>query len=314
MVQPSYRKRKIIIAGGTGFLGQLLARSFDADGDEDVLLSRISSPIGSWCGRLVNWDGKTIGPWAGEIDGSDILINLTGRSIDCRHTTTNRREITDSRVASTRVLGRVIAGCRLPPAVWMNASSMALYGQCHGDQPAHDEQSPLSNSGFLEEVTIAWENEFFKFQRDGVRQVTMRISFILGRESGAFPILKKLCGFGLGGTQGSGQQWMSWLHEDDWVGIVRFLCEHNEISGPINLCAPHPVRNQDFMQKLRKQIAPFGIGIPAPEFGVRMGCFLLGSAPELALQSRKVISQTLKERNFQFSYSKIDEAISDLAK
>lgn len=302
---------KIIIAGGTGFLGQLLAQSLLRDGFDVVLLSRNLSQR-TILGRLVIWNGESIDDWIKELDGSRALINLTGRSIDCRHTALNRQEILDSRIKSTRVLGEALQQCKRPPTVWLNASSMALYGQCVGDEEAHDESSPITKSGFLEEVTVAWEDELFKFNNPNIRKVALRISFILGRSSGAFPLLKKLTSFGLGGKQGSGKQWMSWLHEDDWVGISRFLLEEKDITGPVNLASPVPQKNKDFMRVLRNYFAPLGLGLPAPSFGVRVGCFLLGSAPELALQSRRVTSTILEEKKYSFTYSSLNSAIYNL--
>ena len=305
--------QRVIIAGGTGFLGQLLARSLSADQYEVVLLSRGKpEPSVEIAGRLVQWDAHSIAGWTSELEGARALINLTGRSIDCRHTQANRKEILESRIQSTRVLGQAVAACEVPPESWLNASSMALYGQCFGEQPAHDENSSTQGGGFLEEVTLAWEDEFFRHKRAGVRQVALRISFILGRESGAFPLLARLARFGLGGKQGSGQQWMSWLHEDDWVGITRFLVEEKQLEGPVNLAAPNPVKNSEFMAELSSQLSPFGFGIPAPAFGVRLGCMLLGSAPELALQSRKVISARLARSSYHYMHQNISSALGSL--
>ena len=306
-------RQKVIIAGGTGFLGQLLARSLSVDQYEVVLLSRGKpDPLVEIVGMFVHWDAHSIAGWKSELEGAKALINLTGRSIDCRHTQANREEILESRIQSTRVLGQAVAACEIPPENWLNASSMALYGQCFGEQPAHDENSPIQGSGFLEEVTKAWEDEFFRHKRAGVRQIALRISFILGRESGAFPLLARLARFGLGGKQGSGEQWMSWLHEDDWVGITRFLMEEKKLEGPVNLSAPNPVKNSEFMAELSSQLSPFGFGIPAPALGVRLGCMFLGSAPELALQSRKVKSDCLARSSYPFRYQNISSALESL--
>ena len=306
-------RQKVIIAGGTGFLGQLLARSLSADQYEVVLLSRGKpGPLVEISGKFVHWDAHSIAGWTSELEGAKALINLTGRSIDCRHTQANREEILESRIQSTRVLGQAVAACEIPPENWLNASSMALYGQCFGEEPAHDEDSPTQGGGFLEEVTLAWEDEFFRHKRASVRQVALRISFILGRESGAFPLLSRLARFGLGGKQGSGEQWMSWLHEDDWVGVTRFLMEEKQLVGPVNLAAPNPVKNRDFMAKLSSLVSPFGFGFPAPAFGVRLGCKLLGSAPELALQSRKVNSVFLARSSYQFMHPNISSALESL--
>ncbi|MEK9771924.1 MAG: TIGR01777 family oxidoreductase [Opitutae bacterium] len=308
----SFSQPKVILAGGTGFLGQLLAQSFAKDGYEVVLLSRNCSPPPA-NGRIVVWNAKTMGKWAEELEGAEVLINLTGRSIDCRHTASNRIDILNSRVHATRVLGEAMSSCNRPPKAWFNASSMALYGQSFGNEPAHNENSPIHTTGFLEEVTVAWEKEFFKCKMDGVRQVALRISFILGRASGAFPLLNRLARIGLGGTQGSGDQWMSWLHEDDWIGIIRFLCQQDQVEGAINLCSSNPVTNIQFMKTLREIVAPLGIGLPAPSWGVRLGCALLGSASELALQSRRVVSVVLKEQNFQFQFPLLKDALTSLA-
>jgi uncharacterized protein (TIGR01777 family) len=306
-------RQKVIIAGGTGFLGQLLARSLSADQYEVVLLSRgIPGASVEVTGRFVHWDAHSITGWTSELEGARALINLTGRSIDCRHTQANRKEIIESRIQSTRVLGQAVATCDLPPQNWLNASSMALYGQCFGDEPAHDENSPTQSGGFLEDVTKAWEDEFFRHKRAGVRQIALRISFILGRESGAFPLLAHLARFGLGGKQGSGEQWMSWLHEDDWVGITRYLMEEKQLEGPVNLAAPNPLKNRDFMAELSRQLSPFGFGFPAPALGVRLGCMLLGSAPELALQSRKVKSSILDRSTYEFMHRNISSAFEAL--
>jgi uncharacterized protein (TIGR01777 family) len=311
MVPPSDSKPKIVIAGGTGYLGQLIAESFHQDNWDVVLLSRSSNPRHK-IGRSVYWDAKSLGDWTEELENAQVLLNLTGRSIDCRHNAANREEILNSRVYSTRVLGEAVSVAKSPPPCWLNASSMALYGQLWGNTPAHTEQSSLQSGGFLEDVTVAWEEEFLKWKREGIRQVALRISFVLGRASGAFPLLKMLTKYGLGGTQGSGKQWVSWLHEKDWVGIIRVLVENENMNGAVNLAAPNPLMNKEFMKALRSKFAPLGIGFPAPSFGVKLGCFILNSAPELALQSRKVCSAKLKEHQYKFLFPEISEAFKNL--
>ena len=311
MAPPSDSKPKIVIAGGTGYLGQLIAASLHQDNWDVVLLSRSSNP-GNKIGRSVYWDAKSLGEWTEELESAQVLLNLTGRSIDCRHNAANREEILNSRVYSTRVLGEAVSIAKSPPPCWLNASSMALYGQLWGNAPAHTELSSLQSGGFLEDVTVAWEEEFLKWKREGVQQVALRISFVLGRASGAFPLLKMLTKYGLGGTQGSGNQWVSWLHEKDWVGIIRFLIENENVNGAVNLAAPNPLMNKEFMKALRSKFAPLGIGFPAPSLGVKLGCFLLGSAPDLALQSRKVVSGKLNDSSYEFYFPDLASAISDL--
>jgi uncharacterized protein (TIGR01777 family) len=311
MEPPSDSKPKIVIAGGTGYLGQLIAESLHQDNWDVVLLSRSSNP-GNKIGRSVYWDAKSLGEWTEELESAQVLLNLTGRSIDCRHNAANREEILNSRVYSTRVLGEAVSIAKSPPSCWLNASSMALYGQLWGNAPAHTELSSLQSVGFLEDVTLAWEEEFLKWKREGVRQVALRISFVLGRASGAFPFLKMLSEYGLGGAQGSGKQWVSWLHERDWAGIIRFLIENENMNGAVNLASPNPPMNYEFMKALRSKFAPLGFGFPVPSFGVKLGCFLLGSAPDLALQSRKVVSGKLNDSSYEFYFPDLASAISDL--
>jgi len=303
---------KVVLAGGSGYLGRLLANSFSNDNWEVIILSRSSNSPLPTSVNVVHWDGKTMGSWKETLEGASALINLAGRSVDCRYTKKNKGSILQSRIDSTRALSEAVEACSDKPKVWLNASSMATYGQYGGTEPPLDEHSPTTGKGFLEEVTQAWENEFFKSSWADVRKVALRISFVLGRESGAFPLLAQFARLGLGGAQGSGKQWMSWLHEDDFVGIVRFLIEHNTLAGSYNLAASHPLTNAEFMKCLRTKLAPLGIGLPAPAIGVRLGCFLIGSAPELALQSRKVVSARLKEAGYQFKYPLLDNAVDNL--
>ncbi len=309
------KSRKAVLAGGSGFLGQALARALLADGWQVVVLSRDEGSVGI-SGKVVAWDGRSAqSGWVNELEGAEVLVNLTGRSIDCRFSPVNRASILDSRILSTRALGMALKQCKNPPDVWLNASSMALYGQRWGDSPACDENSSTDADGFLEEVTRVWEREFFSHSFQDLRQVALRIGFVLGRSGGALPLLSRLARFGLGGAQGSGRQWMSWLHQDDWVGATRFLIDRSDLSGPINLSSPQPVTNADFMRAIRRRFAPLGIGVPAPAFAVRLGCFLLGSAPELALQSRKVIPGLLKSSGYRFRFgSSLDQAFVDLSR
>lgn len=304
--------RKVVIAGGSGYLGNLLAHSFLQDGWKVVILSRSSQPSLLPGIRSVRWTGSESGTWESELSNCDVLINLSGRSVDCRYGKQNRKDILDSRIASTRALSKALDSLSSPPKVWLNASSMALYGQRWGQEEAFAEGSPVSGKGFLEEVTQAWEDAFFEKTWPNVRQISLRISFVLGKKSGAFPLLAKFAKLGLGGAQGTGKQWMSWLHEDDFVSIVRFLIEQQELSGPFNLAAPQPVLNEDFMNCLRQQLAPLGLGLPAPAWGVKLGCFVIGSASELALQSRKVRSQKLDDAGYSFLFPELQDAIRDL--
>ncbi len=299
---------KVIIAGGSGFLGQKLAYSLINDGYEVVVLGRQDHGPNR-VGRFVQWDGKSLGGWASELEGSISLFNLAGRSVDCRYTPENKALILNSRVDATGILGQAVTDCRKPPLAWFNASTATLYDDLRGDLPPHDEFGATEAPGFSEEVGRAWEKAFYAFKIPRVRQISLRISIILGQESGAFPVLRLLTRLGLGGRQGPGNQWISWLHVDDWVGVTRFLMKREEVCGPVNLASPNPVTNSVFMQEMRKRFAPLGIGFPAPTPAIYLGTMFMGTAPDLVLKSRKVVSRKLKEVKFPFVFPSISHAL-----
>ena len=301
-------KGKLIIAGGSGFLGQALASSLLKDDCEVVILGR--SEKAGLNGKFVHWDAKNLGDWSKELEGATALFNLAGRSIDCRYTEKNKALILNSRIDSTKVLGEAIKKCEEPPKVWLNASTATVYKDIRGDLKPHDENSETDAEGFAEDVGRAWEKTFFDASNEGVRQVAMRISIVLGEGGGAFPVMRRLTKLGLGGRQGPGTQWISWLHIDDWVGIAKFLMKNSAISGPVNLAAPNPVTNQEFMRCMRKQFAPLGIGFPAPTLAIYLGGVFMGTEPDLVLKSRKVISRVLDEQKFDFKFPKIGKALS----
>ena len=304
--------KKIGLAGGSGFLGQALARSVLADGYEVVVLSRGVAPPDT-IGRFVLWDGKNLGDWKLELEGAEALFNLTGRSVDCRYTQENRDLILNSRVDSTRVLGEAIGACDQIPKVWLNSSTATVYEDRRGDLEPHDETSEDFGTGFSVGVAQSWEKAFEESSVEGLRKVALRVSIVLGKDGGAFPVMKRFAKFGLGGAQGPGNQWMSWLHIDDWVGVARFLMENQSVRGPVNLAAPNPVTNASFMREMRKSFAPLGIGLPAPSLFVRIGAFFMRTAPELVLKSRKVVSATLSESGYSFKYPNLAPAIRSLA-
>ena len=302
---------KVIIAGGSGFLGQKLARSLITDGYKVVVLGRQDHGP-KLAGRLVQWDGKSLGGWASELEGAAALFNLAGRSIDCRYTSENKALMLNSRVDATSILGQAVTDCRKPPLAWFNGSTATLYEDLRGDLPPHDECSATEAPGFSEEVGRAWEKAFYAFKISGVRQISLRISIVLGQESGAFPVLRRLTRLGLGGKQGPGNQWISWLHIDDWVRVARFLMEREEICGPVNLASPNPVTNAIFMREMRKRFAPLGIGFPAPTPAIYLGTMVMGTAPDLVLKSRKVVSHKLMEKGFTYAFSSISPALDSL--
>ena len=312
---PNSSVSKLVLAGGSGFLGQALAKFFVGAGYDVVMLSRgVGVPGESSKLRVVQWnpDAMRLESWAKELEGAKGVINLCGRSVDCRYSKENRRQILDSRVNSTRLLGEAIATMSNPPEVWLNASTATIYSDCRGDLNPHDENSNDIGHGFSVEVAKAWENAFWEFDLSHVRQVAMRISIVLG-EGGAFPVMRRFAKLLLGGRQGPGSQWMSWLHVEDFVGIVEFLLSNDKVRGVVNFAAPFPVRNTAFMHEMRKRFAPLGIGFPAPTPAVHFGAFFLRTSPELVLKSRKVVSSTLEKHGYKFRFPKIAEAIKDLS-
>jgi len=304
--------KKAVLAGGSGFLGQALARSLSADGYDVVVLGR-SAASRDASGRFVVWDGRKLGDWKSELEGAEALFNLTGRSVDCRYTKENRDLILNSRVDSTRVLGQAVQGCVDPPKVWLNSSTATIYKDRRGDLEPHDESSDDFGSGFSVGVAQAWEEAFEDSVVEGVRKVVLRVSIALGKDGGAFPVMRRFAKLGLGGAQGPGSQWMSWLHIDDWVGVARFLMEREDLSGPINLAAPNPVTNSEFMKGMRRRFAPLGIGLPAPSFAVYLGAVFMRTAPELVLKSRKVVSSVLAESGYRFKYPELAGALESLS-
>ena len=307
-------KDKIVLAGGTGFLGKALAQCFAEKEYEIVVLGRSNElPADFPKARLVTWDARTSGSWIEELEGAKALVNLCGRSVDCRYNETNRRLILESRVNATRVLGDAVAKVKIPPKVWLNAGTATIYEDRRGELPPHDENSDDLGDGFSVEVARAWEKAFFESQTRNVRKVAMRISIVLGTGGGAFPVMRRFAQLGLGGRQGPGSQWMSWLHLDDWVGIVDWLVSTDSVSGVVNCAAPNPVTNAVFMSEMRSAFAPFGVGFPAPTFAVRLGAVFLRTAPELVLKSRKVVSRVLKYEGYAFRFPILEEAISDLS-
>ena len=255
----------------------------------------------SWrSGRFVVWDGRKLGDW--KSTGGHGGAQLTGRSVDCRYTKENRDLILNSRSIQP---GSRPSGPRLldPPKVWLNSSLYHLQ-KSRGDLEPHDESSDVFGSGFSVGVAQAWEDAFGDSVVEGVRKVVLRVSIALGKDGGAFPVMRRFAKLGLGGAQGPGSQWVSWLHVDDWVGIARFLMAREDLSGPVNLAAPNPVTNAEFMKGMRRRFAPLGIGLPAPSFAVHLGAVFMRTAPELVLKSRKVVSSVLAS-GYRFKYPEL---------
>ena len=259
--------------------------------------------------KILQWDGEHLGDWATVLENSDVLINLTGKSVDCRYTETNKTLIMESRTLSTSVLGEAVLQCKNPPKVWLNASTSTIYS--HSLDTPNTEESETPAHTFSEQVAKAWEESFFSSKTPKTRKVAMRISIVLGRDGGALTPLKNITKFGLGGTQGAGNQMISWVHEDDLRRAIDFCITNDTISGPINIVAPNPVRNAYFMKTLRKTMR-MPIGLPAMRWMLAIGTFLLGTEAELVLKSRFVHPGVLREKGFTFHYPKLEDALKDL--
>jgi uncharacterized protein (TIGR01777 family) len=302
------RPRRIVIAAANGFLGRGLAAWFAGQGDEVVaLLRRLAEDMEA---KQVVWDGETLGGWATELEGSTALINLAGRSVDCRYHEKNRRLILESRLRSTRVLGEAIAACAQPPAVWLNSSSATIYRHAE-DRPMAEAMGEIGQ-GFSVDVCRAWEAEVMAAATPRTRRVLLRTAMVLGRNGGVFLPFRLLARLGLGGTLASGRQYMSWLHELDFAQAIDWLIGHPEIDGAVNLAAPNPIPNAEWMRLFRQRFGP-GMGLPAARWMLEVGAFVLRTETELLLKSRRVVPGRLLEAGFEFRFPTVAEALEDLA-
>ena len=304
--------RRIVIAGGSGFLGVSLAEFLIASGVEVVILSRNPPKVeGPW--KHVIWDGRTLGDWRRELEGATGLINLTGRSVNCIKTPDHRDEILRSRVEATRVLGQAVRTLASPPPVWVQMSTAHIYGD--PPQVTCTEDSPFGH-GLAPDVGRAWEEEFQAGILPTQRGVLLRTGFVLGRNrgagGGALTTLKRLTHFGLGGTVGSGTQGMSWIHELDMNRLFERALIDPSMRGAYISSAPKPVSQRDFMRELRRAVG-MPIGLPAYSWMVRFGAkWLLRTDPELILYGRYVVSKRLREEHFEFRFPHLRGALEDL--
>lgn len=307
---------KIILPGGSGQVGTVLARAFHERGHTAVVLSR-NPKRAAW--RTLEWDGKSLGPWTEEIEGADVVINLAGRSVDCRYTAKNRQLIKESRVASVRAVGEAISRSKRPPPVWLQASTATIYS--HRYDADQDETNGILGGNepdapdtwrFSIEVARAWEEALDDAQVPGTRKVKVRSAMTMSPDrGGVFDTLLRLVRFGLGGQAGDGQQYVSWVHAADFVRAIDWLIEDETLEGPVNVAAPNPLPNGEFMSALRKA-AGIRIGLPAAGWMLEMGAFLLRTETELILKSRRVTSGRLLQRGFTFEFPFWPEAATDL--
>jgi hypothetical protein len=307
---------KIVIPGGTGQVGTILARAFHEDGHDVVVLSRRPEKA-PW--REVFWNARALGGWAEVFEGADVIINLAGRSVNCRYDPENRRAIRESRVDSTRVVGEAIARSAHPPRVWLQMSTATIYAHRY-DLPNDDVTGILGGSEpdtpetwrFSIDVATSWERAVDDALVPHTRKVKMRSAIVMSPDHGGpFDMLLRLVRYGLGGQAGNGRQYVSWIHCDDFVRAVYWLIEHDNLEGPINLAAPAPLPNAEFMRALRDAWgAPFGL--PANELMLEMGALFLRTETELILKSRRVIPGRLLESGFSFQFPTWPEAAHDL--
>ena len=299
---------RIVIPGGSGQVGQILARHFHAHGHTVTVLSRTERPT-PW--QTLSWDGCTPGPWVAALDGADLCINLSGRTVNCRYNQKNRREIMDSRVESTRVLGQVIARLENPPSLWMNASTATFYRHTLDTQQANDEFTGELGGDerdapdtwiFSINVARAWEAAFYESDTPRTRKVALRSAVTFSPDHGGIlDVLLRLVRFGLGGTQGNGRQWVSWIHDLDFIAAVEWIIAHPELDGPVNLASPNPLHNREFMRVLREAWGT-RIGLPAPAPLIEIGTRLMRTESELVLKSRRAVPGKLLQSGFEFSY------------
>jgi uncharacterized protein len=297
-------KKRVILAGGSGFLGQSLSAHLSTLGYECIVLSRSSRNRAGYA----QWDGATVGDWTRHLDGADAIINLTGRSVDCRYTAANRREVIESRVNSVRALGEGVRECSSPPPTWIQATSLAIYGDA-GETTCHDDAP--HGTGFSVDVCKRWEGELKSQQLPNTRTAILRIGFALAANGGALGRLATLTRFGLGGTVGSGRQYISWLHIDDLNRMFQWCVENQEASGVYNATGPSPVPNATFMAALRRALhRPWSP--PAPPFAVRIGAYMMGTDASLALTGRRCLPTRLLDEGFSFKNIDLDESLRSI--
>lgn len=309
---------KVVIPGGSGQVGTLLARSLVAAGHSVVVLSR-SPAKAPW--TILPWDGTTIGNWAAEIDGADVVINLAGRNVNCRYTTENRRQILESRVHSTLAVGAAIARAARPPRLWLQASTATIYA--HRYDAANDEANGILGGSepdapdtwrFSIDVARAWEQAANDAVVPNTRKVLLRSAMTMSPDRGGiFDVLLGLVRRGLGGTCGDGRQFVSWIHERDFLSAIHWIIGHPELDGPINLASPHPVPNAEFMRTLRTAWGT-RIGLPATAWMLAIGAFFMRTETELILKSRRVVPGRLLESGFEFQFPTWTEAARDLCR
>lgn len=299
---------KIIIAGGNGFIGNFLKEHFRTKTKALIILSRGEARKEGNVSYLP-WDGKTLGAWKDELEGAEMLINLAGKSVNCRYTEKNKQEIFDSRTYSTLVLGEAVKQLQHPPAVWFNAASATIYR--HAEDRPNDEYNGEYQNDFSVQVCKKWEDTFNSVKLPATRKIILRIAIVLGAKDGVLPRFKSLVKTGLGGIQGNGAQYFSWIHEQDLANSIEFLYKHSELEGVFNCSSPNPVQNKILMQTFRDLLKP-PVALPSPEWLLKLGAMIVGTETELLLKSRWVLPKRLQEAGYRFQYPDLQPALKGL--
>jgi uncharacterized protein len=320
------QKRKnlphIVLAGGSGALGHALIPALIEQGYSIVILTRNpqapQSPqapqvpqvpqVQQGQVRQVAWDARSPGPWQTELNGAVAVLNLVGQSVDCRPTASNLERLRSSRVDSVKALAQACENCESPPKIWLQASAIAYYG----DVPKEicSEERAAGNSP-LADLCAAWEASFDEVSIATMRKICLRISVVLGSDFGALPKLASITRLGLGGKVGSGKQWISWLHVDDFVKAIVWMLQNSKAQGIYNLSAPEPVSNQAFQAALRNRLG-VRFGLPAPTPAAKLGAWVLGTNSELALASLNCPPTRLQQQEFAFLYPDLHSALKNL--
>lgn len=309
---------KIVIPGGTGQVGGILRRAFAADGHEVVVLSRRPERLEPGV-RHVVWDGRTLGPWADELDGADVVVNLAGRSVSCRYTDANLAQMMDSRVDSTRVVGEAIAKATQPPHTWLQMSTATIYA--HRYDAANDETTGVIGGAepdvpdyweFSVRIAKNWEATQAEADTPRTRKVALRAAMVMSPDrGGVFDVMLRMVRLRLGGAVAGGRQYVSWIHDQDFVRAVDFLIARDDIEGPVNLAAPEPLPHRDFMRTLRRAWGT-RVGLPATAGMAKLGAVALRTDAELLLKSRRVVPGRLLDAGFAFDYPAWETAATEL--
>ncbi|WP_077309973.1 TIGR01777 family oxidoreductase [Terribacillus halophilus] len=290
---------KVVLAGGTGFIGEYLANKFKDSGYEVIVISR-KNPYFSWDNKL---------GLIKAVEGAELLINLAGKSVNCRYNEANKKEIMNSRVKTTTLLGEAVQACDNPPSLWINSSTATIYRHAE-DRPMTEAEGDIG-TGFSVDVGTKWEETFFSYELPKTRQVALRIAIVLGKDGGVITPYKNLVKFGLGGNQGTGNQMFSWIHIEDLYQIILFLQEKQSLSGIFNCASPEPVSNHELMRTLRETMrVPFGL--PAPKWILEFGSVMIKTETELVLKSRWVVPDRLEREGYTFRFKALEKTLQDI--